>query len=139
MILFVDDEESKMNSYLLELRLSFPEVEFKKTVDSALDRIDRGSTDIEALILDVSMPGGSAFRDRPGAGLTTGVLFYRRVREVLPNLPIVIFTNVTNEDVRQKFDGDDKCRFLNKEDYLPFELAQVLREIFGSSPKEAEK
>lgn len=139
MILFVDDEKHKMDSYLRELRLSFPGVRFESTVDAALALIEGQGSDIEVLILDVSMAPGRAFKDRLGAGLMTGVHFYGRVREMLPDLPVVVFTNVTNEKVRQEFDGDDKCRFLNKEDYLPFELAQVLREILGPTPKEAEE
>ena len=131
MILFVDDEKWTMDSYLLEFRLSFPDVAFESKVDAALKLIAQAGSDIEALILDVSMPGGNAFSDKPDVGLTTGVHFYRRVRETLPELPIVIFTNVNNEEIKQKFEADDKCRFLNKEDYLPFELANTIREILG--------
>ena len=129
MILFTDDEKREMDSYLMELEMSFPDVIFKDTVDEALKVIGENRDKLKLLILDIMMPPGNEFKDSPDKGLRTGVHFYESVRRILPDLPVVIFTNVNDAGVRERFEGDFRCWFLKKEDYLPYELAEEIREI----------
>jgi len=44
-----------------------------------------------------------------------------------PDLPILILTNVSDPRVAARFQGQEKCRFLRKEDYLPFELVEEVK------------
>lgn len=130
MILFVDDEKRRIEIYMEELKLSKYEVEIKSDVDSALDFLDKNLEKIELLILDVMMPTGNAFKDVDTKyGLRTGISFYNKIRNQNPTLPIMIFTNVSDEEVEKKISSDKKSLFLQKEDFLPFQLVEEIKEF----------
>lgn len=137
MILFVDDESRYVDSYIQELK-SPPhnyEVEYYNEVDTALEFLGSHLDQIELLILDIILPPGSAFEDvDTESGLRTGVAFFERARAMRPDLPVIILTNVSDEQVREGFISKDKCTYLRKEDYYPFELcAEVEQMLAGSS------
>lgn len=130
MILFVDDEGRFMDSYMVELKLEGYAVSFQSDVDSALPFLEESLDDVELLILDIMMPPGRSFQDADTRwGLRTGVLFYERVRELAPHLPVIIFTNVSDEQLEKRFQAEANCRFLRKKDYLPHELVETVEEI----------
>jgi DNA-binding response OmpR family regulator len=74
MILFVDDERRRMQSYVEELRFSGYDVEFKSDVDDALIFFNENHEKLELLILDVMMPTGNSFDNQQADnGLRTGI------------------------------------------------------------------
>jgi CheY-like chemotaxis protein len=130
MILFVDDEKRFMDSYSLELELLGYKVSFQKDVDTALAFLKTHPSAVELLILDVMMPPGQSFQhENTNNGLRTGVRFYERIRALSPMLPVIIFTNVSDEQVERRFQAEPNCRFFRKEDYLPFELAEEVKKL----------
>lgn len=130
MILLVDDEKRRMESYVEELRLSGYEVEIKSDVDSALDFFNENYKQIELLILDIMMPAGNVFENVDTKyGLRTGIIFYKKIRNLNLSLPIIIFTNVSNEAVEKKISLDQKSLFLQKQDFLPFQLVDELEDF----------
>lgn len=130
MILFVDDERRFMDSYRMELELEGHAVSFQNDVDSALLFLEKSFDAVELLILDIMMPQGRSFQNEDThGGLRTGVFFYERIREMAPHLPVIIFTNVSDEQLEKRFKAEANCRFLRKEDYLPYELVETVREI----------
>lgn len=136
MILFVDDEKRFMDSYQLELEAEGYEVTFKNDVDAAVAFFDAHADSIRLLILDIMMPAGQSFQDEStNDGLRTGERFYERIRRLAPVLPVIIFTNVSDEQVEKKFKAEPHCQFLRKEDYLPHELADVVRGIAAPPAK----
>ncbi len=131
MILFVDDEKRRMESYVKELKLSGYEVEIKSDVDSALDFFNKNYKQIELLILDIMMPAGNAFENVDTKyGLRTGIIFYEGIRNRNSTLPIIIFTNVSDEAVEKKINLDKKSLFLQKEDFLPFQFIDEIKDFF---------
>ena len=40
-----------------------------------------------------------------------------------------MFTNVSNEEIEERINKDKNSLFLHKEDYLPFELTDKIKEI----------
>jgi len=134
MIVLVDDEKREMDSYVRELRLSGYEVSFQRDVDTALRFVEENLDRVDLLILDIMMPAGFCFKDvDTNSGLRTGVFFYERIREKASDLPVVILTNVSDEGVAERFSGENKCWFLRKEDYLPFELVEKVKNIWARS------
>ena len=130
MILFVDDEGRYMDSYRAELMLAGYDVSFQKDVDWALPFLVEHLDDVELLILDIMMPPGQSFQDaETHGGLRTGVPFYEKIRELAPRLPVIIFTNVSDEQLAKRFRAEANCRFLRKENFLPYELVATVREI----------
>ncbi|MBL8151992.1 MAG: response regulator [Blastocatellia bacterium] len=132
MILFVDDEEKRMDSYRLILERELEPVCFFNNVDKAMDYFQKEISSIKLLILDIMMPPGDAFKDEnTEEGLRTGLNFYDRVRSKTSNLPIIIFTNVTEENVEDHFKADPKCRFLKKSDVFIFELVEEAKKLLN--------
>jgi len=138
MILMVDDESKSMDSYRAELELSGYAVEYCDNVDAALQYFDKTHDQIQILILDIMMPPGRAFRAaNTQDGLRTGVLFYERVRLTAPELKVVILTNVSDRRLAEQFEREPHAWFLNKEQFLPFELAQEVEKLIGAPPNQA--
>ena len=133
MILFVDDEPREMDSYRRELELSGFTVVFKSAVDDALKYLDEHPATVDLLILDVMMSPGVVFKGVPDKGLRAGVHFYQRIRRTLPRLPVIVFSNVNDYALRQQFANEDNCWLFQKEDLLPFELADKVKDILGTT------
>ena len=127
MILFIDDEEREMSSYVQELELSGLDVRFESNVDKALEAFNENIDNIQLIILDVMMVAGTAFQQaNTEGGLRTGIYFHKIIREKLPKVPIIIFTNVSDSRVASDIRQDKKSWFLLKEDILPFELVDKI-------------
>jgi DNA-binding NarL/FixJ family response regulator len=127
MILFIDDETRRMDSFREELQYHF-QVDFIDQVDRAYEFFQAHLSEIDLLILDIMMVPGKLFSQKEEEwGLTTGLHFYRLLREKAPNLPIIIFTN--KEKTEKEFRGEPNCLFLRKRDYVPFELVDVVKEF----------
>ena len=92
MILFIDDEKRRMESWVEALRDEGFEVVQVGSVDAALDIAeDRARRPlIEAVIWDMMMPPKSRLgSDETRAGLATGAKLALRLRELLPRTPLI--------------------------------------------------
>ena len=119
-----------MDSYVKELDLSGYQVVFIADVDAALEFFEENRNLIDLLILDIMMPPGSSFKDEDTQlGLRTEVHFYERIRRVTSDLPIIILTNVSDERVAERFAAENKCWFLRKEDFFPFQLVAEVAKV----------
>jgi CheY-like chemotaxis protein len=128
MILFVDDERRRMQSYVEELKLSGYEVEFKSDVDDALIFFEENKEKLDLLILDVMMPTGNSFNNQyADDGLRTGICFHEKVRHQNQSIPIIIFTNTP---VNESFDTESGKTFVFQKDMLlPFDLTNKVNHI----------
>jgi DNA-binding response OmpR family regulator len=134
MILFVDDEASRTDSYIRELKLRGHEVDVMSDVDSALEVVLKDPSSVQLVILDVMMPPGKAFRNaKTLVGLRTGICFFEAIRRTQPALPIVVFTNVTEPSIRTRFQGERACWFMEKWRYLPADFAREVKQILDTS------
>jgi DNA-binding NarL/FixJ family response regulator len=130
MIVFIDDEPRFMDSYVDYLN-NFSDYKVKEisSVDEAAIFLgnEANSTDLQLLIIDVMMPPGETFKSvDTKKGLRTGEFLYYKIREEHPQLPIIIFTNVSDPEFKKKFESEKMFRFMRKEDYR---LKEFLEEI----------
>jgi CheY-like chemotaxis protein len=107
-ILWVDDESELLESHRIFLRTKGYEVEWASNADDAVELLRRRPFDI--LLLDEQMPG------------KRGLEAYRDVREVAPNLPVVMVTKSEDDMTLKEAIG------YNIRDYLvkPVNPRQVL-------------
>ena len=137
MILFVDDEPNRVEVYDRDLRMSGFEVLFKSSVDEALATIQENPDLISLIILDVMLSPGESFEDEDtNEGLRTGINLYNRVRTIVPNLPVITLTNVTDEKVADWFQKQESCWFFHKKDIFPFEFTEEVNKILGRPGQE---
>jgi CheY-like chemotaxis protein len=128
MILFIDDERRRIQSFIDELELNDHKVKFESNVDDALDFFASNHNQLDLLILDVMMPTGNTFNDKEADnGFKTGICFYGKVRQQKPNIPIIIFTNVLNSE---SFDTTSGKTFVFEKDMmLPLDLVEKVNHI----------
>jgi DNA-binding response OmpR family regulator len=132
-ILFIDDEKRRMDSFAMELQLSGNEVIFCDQVDTAWSYFENHSDEIKLIVLDIMMPHGDLFEeDSTDDGLRTGSLLYERIRENKPDMPVVIFTNVSDEEVADGFRLETNCLYLQKKDYYPNEFVREIEKLMNS-------
>lgn len=136
MILFVDDERRYVDDYVEELRLSGFTVEYRKTVDAAHKFLLENLAQIDLLVLDIMMPPGELLQEaQTNHGLRTGERFYELARQLAPGLPVIILTNVIDEQVKERFEQEPSCWFIGKEDCFPFELVEEVIRILVNDDK----
>ena len=132
MILFVDDERRHTSDFVRELEESGYQISFQSNVDLALQFLEESENDIELMILDIMMPPGKRFRDvDTDEGLRTGVYLYERAREIRPELPVIILTNVSDEELEVQFRREANCWYFQKKHYLPYEVAHEVNRILS--------
>lgn len=125
MILFVDDEERPIKTFMEELSRSNYAVHLETDVDRALEYFRANVDKIELLVLDIMMPHGESLTaEETDNGRRTGVRLFKKFREENRNLPIIVFTNVSAQPVEEAFADMPRCRFLKKIDYFPFEFKE---------------
>ena|SRR5712691_788518 len=145
MILFVDDEPRYVDSYVQELKMSGFDVSLQTSADSAFKFLEenKGKTEplvLDLMIVDVMMPSGKTLKDaNTQDGLRTGVRLYERMRAQLPDLPVLVLTNVSDPEVERMFAKERNCLFLRKDQCLPFELAERIKELIGGAGRGSEK
>jgi CheY-like chemotaxis protein len=130
LILFVDDEQRYTDVYRKVLTEAGHTVEYHQSVDTALKYFKGNNERIELLVLDIMMPPSTAFKDSDTeVGLKTGICFFRVARELQPNLPVMVLTNVSDKRVAQEFEAEENCWFLRKIDHDPYEVARLISNL----------
>jgi CheY-like chemotaxis protein len=140
-ILFVDDEPEWIQAYKDELQiLAIGESHVIPTIDQADQFLREQSENIVLLILDIMMPPGRVVSSGEAElGLRTGVKFYEKIRKKMPELPIIVLTNVRDDKVKDRFSREPLCWFLNKRSTLPYELADRVQSILKSEEKKEKR
>lgn len=128
MILFVDDEPRRVESYVEELIFAGYDVKHVSGADLALDYLDGGGEAPQLVVLDIMMPRGKRFEGVDTEnGLRTGIRVYERVRKLYPKLPIAFLSNVSEDDAGLR--PDPASHYFSKRRYLPNEFAEEVRRI----------
>ena len=131
MILFVDDERRHISSYVTELEELGYTVVCENSVDQALQFLDRNRSNLKLIILDIMMPPGQAFKKLDtDEGRRTGVFFFERVKERAPELPVIVLTNVADDELMDRLRDEKNCWYFQKKHYLPYEIAQEVKRIY---------
>ena len=135
MILFIDDEKRYSQIYKEELELSGYKVVYFNDVADSLDFFNKNYENILVVILDIMMPPGKKFKlEDTEYGLRTGIKLYELIREKSPEIPVIIFTNVTEENVIKKFQKEKQCFYILKENFFPSELVEEIQKIIKPVP-----
>ncbi len=129
-----------MESYEKVLKRKGYEVVRCYTVDEAIAFARSNPPSVDAIILDLMMPAGEAFRNEDTeGGLKTGVLLYRELRKDLPNAPVLVLTNYPQPEILSALpSGDKRVSVKTKYSCPPLELPEVLEALWSNVAKEME-
>jgi CheY-like chemotaxis protein len=130
MILFVDDEERRIESYVEELRALGLIVEYVSNADAAWDYFHVNHCDMDMVILDVMMPAGEQSENfDTDSGLRTGSRLYSRIRQIAPDLPVVFLSNMSEDEAG--LPHDSARYYIAKRRCLPHEFADAVMRLLG--------
>ena len=101
-VLVVDDEESIRQVAEIALRRAGLEVDAVADGHEAVEAVKRAPERYSAVLLDMTMPRMS------------GPETFRALREIRPDLPIVLSSGYAEEDTVRRFRGEDLAGFLQK-------------------------
>ena len=113
-------------------------------VDTALSLARKDGDKISAIVMEIMIQPGMAYAENPAAleGQRTGLLLYPDLRELCPDIPIIVLTDVewqpTIKMVKDLFQGNPKSRVLKKKGCCPFTLVEVLQEMLSTENAETE-
>ncbi len=121
-VLIVDDEENMR--HVAELLLSRRGFSVLSASDGrhGLEVFQQHAGDINLVILDMTMPE----MDGPET--------YRAIREIAPNVPVVLTSGYEEDDARQRFGRGRLAGFIQKPFQVEVMLGVVRRAIAGTSP-----
>ena len=139
-ILLIDDEvfpdqsegeRGYMWYYSTAMRDNGMEVIEALDTDKALQLLDERGDAISLVVLDIMMPPGHALKDVDTMeGLRSGIPLALLIARKCPELPIVVLTNVRNQALLAPLKKMRQVkRILFKEDWPPFSLVRVLKQI----------
>ncbi len=111
-IAVIDDERVLLQTFSSLMRQCRYEAEFFSSPLKALDAVMQEPGRYQLIIADIKMPE------------MDGITFVKKVRFILPNLPIIFMTGGVPEEVRQEALGFTNVLFLEK----PFPLESTLKE-----------
>lgn len=128
MILFVDDEERRTESYVDELRSAGLDVQYISDADEAWAYIEEAYAGLDLIIIDIMMPAGPRFAGLDTEnGLQTGIRLYEKVRRLSATLPVAFLTNVAEDAAGLR--PDPAAHYFVKRDYLSDQFPDEVRRI----------
>jgi CheY-like chemotaxis protein len=125
-ILYIEDEKDMVA--LLPLLLGEKGIEVTSTgsISEALDKLKDSSFD--GVLLDIMMPPTDDMKDQElDYGRTTGIEVARRIKAIRPAIPIIAFTALTDQDVRQKMYEVGVIKIIEKPSEID-KIASILRQ-----------
>jgi CheY-like chemotaxis protein len=126
-ILIVDEEVSPADYYIRNLRSHGIDTTYCSSVDEAYKLIQRRGTDFAVIILDIMMPPETRYKDfDTDEGIQTGTLLFSDVRKELPDVPVIILTNVSNPNIINLIDQSTDIEIYQKMDTVPSALSKIV-------------
>ena len=130
LVLLVDDDKLPMLFYVKALEQKGLKVKHCLEPDSTLDFVRKRGEQIEAIVLDIMLSPGKAYKNKNTAeGLRTGLFLLMDIRKHCPDVPVVVLTNVKNPVTLDEFKGKPLLKVAQKMDCPPFELAELVCEM----------
>ncbi len=134
MILFVDDEGRRVAPWLEALEEAFGPVRLCVDPDAALVLLEADPRpEVRLLVWDLMMPTSGAGRltdEETEYGTRTGVAVHRRFRELYPDRPAILLTNVRDDALIARYDQPDgPDRAGRKRHLVPSKLVALAEEL----------
>jgi len=104
-ILFIDDDLIGLEDVFDFFALAGYDVLIAESVATAIDILKTEGANIQAVVLDIIMPYGdiSGFNSNNTAmGMRTGLALLDRIRQLYPLVPILVFTNLRDNEAKEK-------------------------------------
>ena len=139
MILFIDDDDTRLGPWTSALTDSGYRVHIETHPDNALEVL-RSGRKFTGAVLDIMLPAGSLGADRTDYGLRAGLVLIEEIRKLMrernTELPAVVLS--IRNDLREEVTNKMGIPFVSKSLDLPSDLVAALRDL-GISPDREDK
>ncbi|HEX9734790.1 MAG TPA: response regulator [Thermoanaerobaculia bacterium] len=126
MILFIDNEEARIRSWVDELNEEGFQVEVLSSADAARHALDAADPP-QCVVLDLMIPADGEVPDRETAyGTRTGLWLLQRFRKIHGQVPVVVLTNVDDPGVEEAVISLAAV-YRRKRDCGPARLVELIR------------
>ena len=126
LLLLVNDNEAIMDVYKRMLRGNGFDIHFCSSPDAALRFSRKKRGDISIIIMEIILPPGRAYAaEDTRQGIRTGLFLYPDLRELCPDVPIIVLTRTVNPETLGYFKEGPVLRVLNKSKCPPKELVET--------------
>ena len=132
-ILFIEDEKF----FLEELQLALTQYNITPAYSApvGLELIQNG--DFDAVLLDIMMPPPEDMDpENVGYGRSTGVEVCRRIKELYPQLPVVILSVVRDPEILEQIKAVGADRIINKP-VSSSEVSAILDEVLDTETQKS--
>jgi CheY-like chemotaxis protein len=137
-VLLIDDNYVPVIHYVRHFQQVGFEIKHFFDPDTALEWAKKERKHIAAILLDIMMPPGEKYQDEDtNEGLKTGVLLYQDLRRLCPRVPVIVLTNVEDQETLRLFDEGPLLKVVQKLDYPPVELAALVRERLQDATRQS--
>lgn len=131
-ILWIDDDINRqaLRPYIDEFSESGIYITKASNPDESFIKLQENN-DFDCIIVDISMPYGERIKSEDAkGGMQTGLIVLQNLvaDNELSKIPKVVFTIVTNPDVR-KYCEDNNIPYLEKQEYYSHSFVQKIRQI----------
>jgi CheY-like chemotaxis protein len=129
MILWIEDDADSLKGIILPLTKDGYKVEIAGNANEALVYLEKSSTEIELIILDLILPTGDL---KPISGEMeryTGLDIIYKLKEKELNIPIIVFTVVESPQLEQTLTKLGVRKILLKGRLLPNQLKKQVDKI----------
>jgi CheY-like chemotaxis protein len=122
-VAIVEDDPPIAQMYRIKLELAGYSVEIAADGESGLAMVKKDKPDL--ILLDIMMPHMNGDE----------VLKKLRSDPELSDIPVVILTNIANEELQKKIERLGVAGYIQKSDYTPREVLAVVDELMHHSPE----
>jgi len=126
-VLLIEDDK-----FLLEqLQIAMEDYEIIPAYSAVLGMELVNKMELDAVLLDIMMPPPDDIDPEiVGYGRTTGVEICRKIRNLKPNLPIIILSVVRDPGILQRINESGANEILNKP-VFPGKISEILEKVFN--------
>lgn len=130
-VLIIDDEKLVMELYVRALEQKGFKVKQCYSPDEAFKFLSK--TEPAIVIVDLMMLPGKKYKNQDtNDGLSTGFLLIHDIIELIPQLPIIVLTNVSNRETLSSLPKKTNLKLVvQKLDCPPFDLAEIVEQVLA--------
>lgn len=131
-VVWLDDDAKWMENHLFQLHARNIDVHFLSCSRTFLSEMGTFS-DAALVVLDMMIPVPDDLRVESADGICAGLVLAKRLRTILPNMPIVFFSNAwTSAPGAQPAQEFENATFLSKSTYTPEEFAEIIASVLAT-------
>ena len=132
-IIFIDDSAEKLISFIELLEFNGFCVDVVKDIDNAISLLQKNN-DYQLVILDMIMPYNAnriPNDDEEFKGFRTGLFLLDKIKQIIPNVPIVIFSVLRDSEIEKEAIRRGAVRYIHKSSIIFKDFLNIIKNVIS--------